>query len=107
MRFLSGGRLDPDTGLFHSPAGRAKYYRATDALTSPSYRGLSPEDLIEILAMERLNYSPHTESGALFYMLGAISELGRVGLVAIGNSREEAEAVYDRVVETLDSESRS
>jgi hypothetical protein len=30
-----------------------------------------------------------------------------VGLVAIGNSREEAEAVYDRVVETLDSESRS
>lgn len=107
VRFLTGGRLDPDTGLFHSPAGRAKYYRATDALASPSYRALSPEDLIEILAMGRLNYSPHTESGALFYMLGAIAELGRVGLIAIGNSREEAEAVYDRVVETLDSESRS
>ena len=107
VRFLSGGRLDPDTGVFYSPSGRAKYYRATDALASPSYRGLSPEDLIEILAMGRLNYSPHTESGALFYMLGAISELGRVGLVAIGNSREEAEEVYDRVVETLDSESRS
>jgi hypothetical protein len=107
VRFLSGGRLDPDTGLFESPTGRPKFYRATDALASPSYRRLSPEDLIEILAMRRLNYSPHNERGALFYMLGAISELGSVGMVAIGNSPEEAEAVYDEVVETLDAESRS
>jgi hypothetical protein len=54
------------------------------------------------LTVERLNYSPHGESGALFYMLGAISELGRVGMVAIGNSREEADAVYARAVATLD-----
>jgi PGM1 C-terminal domain len=93
------------TGLFHSPTGRPKYYRATDALCSPKYRGLSPEDLIEVLVQSNLNYSPRTESGALFYMLGAISELGRLGLVAIGNSREEAEATYERIVETLDRES--
>jgi hypothetical protein len=107
VRFLSGGRLDPQTGLFHSPTGRPKYYRATDALSSPRYCGLSPEDLIEILVMRQLNYSPRTESGALFYMLGSIAELGRVGLVAIGNSREEAEATYEKIVETLDRESRT
>ena len=37
-------------------------------------------------------------------MLGALSEHGRVGMVAIGNSREEAEAVYRVATETLDRE---
>jgi hypothetical protein len=36
-------------------------------------------------------------------MLGALSEHGRMGM-AIGNSREEAESVYGRTVETLDRE---
>lgn len=106
VRFLSGGRFDPTSGLFHSPSGRPKYYRATDALAASEYRRLSPEDLIEILTMHELNYSPRSEAGALFYMLGAISELGRVGMVAIGNSRDEAEAVYHHVIEVLASESR-
>ncbi len=105
VRFLAGGRLDPDTGLFLAPSGRPKFYRATDELASPAYRGLSPPDLIEILTMNQLNYSPQTESGALCYMLGGISELGRLGLVAIGGSRGEAEAVFQRTVATLDRES--
>jgi hypothetical protein len=37
-------------------------------------------------------------------MLGALSEHGRVGMVAIGNGREEAEALYRRTVATLDRE---
>jgi hypothetical protein len=102
VRFLTGGSLDPRTGLFASPAGRLKFYRCTDHLQSPRWRGLLPDDLVEVLTLEHLNYTPHGEAGALFYMLGAISELGRVGLVAIGNSRDEADAVYRKVVETLD-----
>ena len=102
VRFLTGGSLDPRTGLFASPTGRPKYYRCTDHLESPRWRGLLPDDLIEALTIERLNYSPHGEAGALFYMLGAISELGRVGMVAIGNTREEADAVYTRAIATLD-----
>jgi hypothetical protein len=104
VRFLSEGALDPATGLFKTPSGRAKHYRATDHLRSPAYRGLVPEDLIEIATMNGINYSPQTETGTLFYMLGALSEHGRVGMVAIGNSRVEAEAVYRGTVETLDRE---
>ncbi len=104
VRFLSEGALDPATGLFTTPGGRSKFYRATDHLRSEAYRGLGPEDLIEIATMNGLSYSPRTEAGALFYMLGALSEHGRVGMVAIGNSREEAEAVYRGTVETLDRE---
>jgi hypothetical protein len=105
IRFLSGGAVDRTTGLFLAPSGRPKFYRATDSLSSPAYRAFAPPDLIEILTMNGLNYSPIAEAGALFFMLGGISELGRVGMVAIGNSREEAEAVFRRTVETLDRES--
>lgn len=104
VRFLTGGRLDPETGMFVSPSGRPKFYRATDRLSSPAYRRLAPEDLIEILTLRRLHYSPRTESGALFYLLGAVSELGQLGMLAIGNSRAEAEEVYRHTVAVLDSE---
>jgi hypothetical protein len=49
-----------------------------------------------------LSYSQRDETGALFYMLGALSEHAWVGVVAIGNSRDEAEAVYGQAVEALD-----
>ena len=105
VRFLTGGHLDPETGLFRSPSGEAKFYRATDNLHAEAYRRLLPEDLIDILTLGELHYSARGETGALFYMLGAISELGRVGMVAVGNSREGADAVFRRTVAALDAAS--
>jgi hypothetical protein len=104
VRFLSGGRLDPETGLFLAPSGRQVFYRASDDLVSPAYRSLSPIDLIELLTLHRLNYSAHTESGVLCYMLGGISEVGRLGLVAIGGSRDQANEVFRHTVAMLDRE---
>ena len=101
VRFLCEGALEPGSGYFLSVTGRPKFYRATDRLAAPAYRGLLPEDLVEIATLHGLGYSPQTESGALFYMLGALSEHGWVGMVAIGNTREEAEAVHRRVLATL------
>jgi hypothetical protein len=49
LKFLTGGDLDHDSGLFYSLGGRAKCYKATDNLRSEAYRGLLPEDLIDIL----------------------------------------------------------
>ena len=47
LKFLTGGELDPVSGLFYSQGRRAKYYKATDNLSAEAYRGLLPEDLIE------------------------------------------------------------
>jgi hypothetical protein len=105
VRFLTGGRLEPETGLFRSLGGQAKFYCATDNLHSDAYRRLPPEDLIDILTLDKLHYSAHGETGTLFYMLGAIAELGRVGMVAIGNSRDEAETIFRRTVGVLDAAS--
>jgi hypothetical protein len=104
LRFLTGGHLDPGTGLFLSPDGLAKYYRATDNLQSEAYRGLLPEDLIDIVTFNRLHYDHASETGVLFHLMGALSEFGKVGLTAIGNSPEQADAIYSRTVAVLDKE---
>jgi PGM1 C-terminal domain len=104
LQFLTGGSLDPDTGLFWSPSGQAKCYRATDNLRSPAYRGLLPEDLIDILTINRLHYNHGTESGALFHLIGAVSEFGKLGLTAIANSHEQADDLYHRTLTVLDRE---
>jgi hypothetical protein len=104
LQFLTGGQLDPATGLFMSTTGHAKYYRATDNLKSESYRGLLPEDLIEILTFNKLHYSHGSESGVLFHLIGALSEFGKLGLTAIGNSREEVNELYVRTLTVLDNE---
>ena len=104
LQFLTGGRLDRETGLFFSPSGLAKYYRATDNLRSHAYRGLLPEDLIDILTENRLHYSHSNDSGVLFHLIGAVSEFGKLGLTAIGNSREEADALYYGALDVLDRE---
>ncbi|HEY3052196.1 MAG TPA: peptide ligase PGM1-related protein, partial [Thermoanaerobaculia bacterium] len=89
LRFLTGGTLDP-SGLFQGVDGRTKFYRASDNVQSPAYRGLLPEDLIEILTLHRLDFNHRTSTGVLFHMFGAVSEFGKFGIVAIGNSRDEA-----------------
>jgi hypothetical protein len=104
LQFLTGGQLDPETGLFLSPTGHAKHYRATDNLRSEAYRGLLPEDLIEILTINKLHYSHGTESGVLFHLIGAVSEFGKLGLTAIANSREETDDLYARTLTVLDRE---
>jgi hypothetical protein len=104
LQFLTGGNLDPATGLFLSPTGHAKYYRATDNLHSESYRGLLPEDLVDVLTDNKLHYSHGSESGVLFHLIGALSEFGKLGLTAIANSREEVDDLYFRTLEVLDRE---
>ena len=40
-------------------------------------------------------------------MMNAIAENGLLGLTAVGNTHEEATAIYDKAVKALDDESQS
>lgn len=63
-----------------------------------------PEDLIEIVTINQLNFDYRSETGVLFHMIGAISEYGKVGLTAIANSHTEADAIYERTLAVLEAE---
>jgi hypothetical protein len=106
LQFLTGGRLDPESGAFLSPGGLPKFYRSTDNLKSDAYRGLLPEDLMDIMTINHLHYGHATETGVLFHMIGALSQYGKVGLTAIGNSVTQADEIYDHALDVLDREAR-
>jgi len=101
LQFLTGGTLDPDTGEFVSLSGRPKFYMATDNLRAATYRGVLPEDLIDIVTDNGLHYSHRTESGVLFHLIGALSEYGKLGLTVIASSPEEVADLYGRTLDVL------
>ena len=102
LESLTGGQLDAKTGLFIAPDGTKKYYSATDNLKSPAYRGLLPEDLFEVISRQQLGYRHSDGTGALFHMIGALSQYGKVGMTCIANSAEDAQALFERTTLALD-----
>jgi PGM1 C-terminal domain len=104
LRFLTGGRLETASGRFVSARGASKSYIAADGVSDEIYKGLLPDDLIEILTFNGLLYNERTETGVLFHSIGALSEFGRVGLVSIGNDRGDAEARYRDAFTVLERE---
>ena len=102
LRLLTNGRLDYDTGNFLSQQNQEKYYIATDNLHKPQYQGLLPNDLMDIIAQERLHFDSSSMTGTVFHLMGALSEFGKLGLTSIGNSLAEAKEIYDRVETVLD-----
>jgi hypothetical protein len=104
LRFLTGGEVDPVSGLLHGLDGRPKYYHSSDNVQSEAYRGLTPEDLIEIVTRNRLDFNHRTSTGVVFHMIGAVSEFGKFGMTAISNSRTDAERLFLRTMEVLDRE---
>lgn len=102
LQFLTGGRYEPDTGLFQSGSGNPKYYFASDNLESEQYKGLLPEDLIDITTYTGLHYNSSSHTGVVFHMIGALSQFGKLGVTCVGDSPEEAESLYRASVETLD-----
>lgn len=107
LKFLTNGRYDLSSGLFYSQQGRAKYYIATDNLQKDRYCGLLPNDLMDMIASHQLHIDTGTETGTVFHLLGCLSEFGKVGLTCIGNSLQQAEEIYNKVVHVLDEETRT
>lgn len=104
LKLLTNGNYDLSTGLFYSQQRRAKYYIATDNLQKDRYRGLLPNDLMDIIAYHRLHFDSGTETGTVFHLMGCLSQFGKLGLTSIGDSPQQAEDIYHKVIEVLDQE---
>jgi hypothetical protein len=101
LQFLTDGEYDPATALFTAPSGREKHLVATDHLEHELLRGLTIDDLFDIAVRHRLHFDQARQSGVVFHMMGALAELGRVGLTAVGDSREQADATFRRAERVL------
>jgi len=104
LQFLTDGRYDAVTGQFLTPSGRPRYYYASDNLESERYRGLTPDDLIDISVMNGLHFHAAAGEGVAFHLIGALAEFGKLGVVCIGETQARADALYRRTVDVLDAE---
>jgi PGM1 C-terminal domain len=104
LQFLTDGAYDHERGVFRTPRGEPKYFVATDHLESPQYRGLTHEHLFDIAVGQGLHFDQSRQKGVVFHMMNALQELGLVGLTAVGNSPDEADALYAKAVSALDRE---
>jgi hypothetical protein len=106
LQFLTDGRYDPTTALFLTPAGREKHLVATDHLESPLLRGLSLDNLFDIVARHGLHFDQARQSGVVFHMISCLTEHGQIGLTAVADSRDQADATYRRAERVLLDEAR-
>jgi hypothetical protein len=107
LQFLTDGKYDPETAIFTAPNGKQKFFVASDHVESPAYRALTADDLFDIVVRHNLHFGQTRQTGVVFHMMSALGELGRTGLTAVGNSRDEAKALYERAIAVLDEETRS
>ena len=104
LQFLTDGAYDPEAAVFTAPSGRPKHFVASDHVESRAYRMLTPDDLFDIVVRHGLHFDHARQTGVVFHMMSALGEHGRTGLTAVGESPEEAEALYERTLAVLDEE---
>ena len=104
LQFLTDGTYNPETGIFTAPNGQQKFFVASDHVESPQYRTLTPDELFDIVVRHNLHFDQTRQTGVVFHMMSALGELGRTGLTAVGDSHEDAKAMYKRAVAVLDQE---
>lgn len=107
LQFLTDGYYDPQKAHFIAPSGRMKYFVASDHVESPAYKSLTPEDLFDMAMKKGLHFNHSTQIGVVFHMISAISEHGRLGLTAVGESHEQAYQIYERTLSALKEEAET
>jgi hypothetical protein len=106
LQFLTDGRYDPATSLFLTPRGHEKHLVATDHLESGLLRGLALSDLFDIVARHGLHFDQSRQVGIVFHMISCLTEHGRIGLTAVGDSPAEARRRYGEAEAILLGEAR-
>ena len=104
LQFLTNGDYNAETGKFLLPNGEEKCYLFTDNLHDERFKGLTPEDLIEIAVQNQLHYDNTREEGVMFHLIGALSQFGKIGIVCIASTPERARYFYNKTIDVLRTE---
>ena len=106
LQFLTDGSYNAETGVFTTPRGEPKSFVASDHVHSPAYRAFTHNDLFDIVARHGLHFDQSRQKGVVLHMVNGVGEQGSLGLTAVANTREEAEALYQKTVDVLDAEAK-
>lgn len=94
---LTGGRYNPQSASFTTPRGHRRHYLASDHLEIPRLPMLGHAGVIARSRQENLRFDLKQGRGTVFHMLNSIEPLATVGVTAIADSPECADALYEHV----------
>jgi hypothetical protein len=101
LQFLTDGSYDGERGVFLTPSGTEKYLVATDHVEDERLKALTVTDLFDIVVNHGLHFDQSRRTGVVFHMISCLTERGRVGLTAVGDSPEDARRIYDEAQAVL------
>jgi len=101
LQALTDAAYDPDTAQLICN-GQAKHYVASDHLAGAHYRDLTPDDLLDFVGAGEMGWDRERHIGIAFHMISSLAVAGFVGVTAIGNTPEEAQATYSHAQQLLD-----
>lgn len=101
LQFLAGGEYDGDLGTYRTASGEARYLVATDHLEDDRLRALTTRDVLDVVARRRLHFDQSRETGVVLHMISCVTECGRLGMTAVGESPEQAWALYQEACAVL------
>jgi hypothetical protein len=104
LQFLTDGEYNPADGRYLTLSGQHLAYYASDNVERPEYRGLTPDDLIDIAVNNGLHFHGASQQGVVFHLIGALSRYGKLGMVCIGDSPQKAYGLFQETVACLDRE---
>jgi hypothetical protein len=101
LQFLCGGSYDGQRGVFVTPEGLSKYLVATDHLEDDRLKVLTVEDLFDVVVQNGLHFDQSRRTGVVFHMISCLTECGRIGMTAVGDTPEEAWRTYQEAEKVL------
>lgn len=102
LEFLTDGAYDPSRGVYETAGGGERYYYASDNVEDPGYVGMTPDDLVDIAVSNGVHFDATRQTGVVFHLMGALEAFGKLGLVSIGLTPEDALRQHGATVAVLD-----
>lgn len=107
LQFLTDGRYDGERGVFLTPSGSEKHLVATDHFEDDRLKALTVTDLFQVVVNHGLHFDQARRTGIVFHMLSCLTECGRVGLTAVGDTPEQAQRIYEEAQDVLLAEAQA
>ncbi len=104
LQYLTDGHYDPTSGVFLTGKGQPRYYIASDHVEAENFRLFTTDHLFDIVSSRQLHFNHATQTGVVMHLISDISELGRVGITAIGASPEQARLLFQEFIAVLHQE---
>jgi hypothetical protein len=101
LQFLTDGSYDGDKGVYLTAQGDQKHLVATDHLEDERLKALTVTDLFDVVATRRLHFDQSRETGVVLHIISCVTECGRLGFTAVGDTPEQAWEMYEHAQSVL------